>query len=44
MVLIATFATSFVTGLGRSTWLVGVQLLMVYAVPAMTLYLLPPAP
>ena len=44
MVLIATFATSFVTGSGRSTWFVGVQLLMVYAVLAMTLYLLPPAP
>ena len=44
MVLIATFATSLVTGIGRSTWFVGVQLLMVYAVLAMTLYLLPPAP
>ena len=40
----ATFATSFVTGIGRSAWYVGVQLLMVYAVLAMTLYLLPPAP
>ena len=44
MVMIATFATSYVTGVGRSTWFVGVQLLMVYAVLGMTLYLLPPAP
>ena len=43
-VLIATIATSYVTSIGRSTWFVGVQLMMVYAVLAMTLYLLPPAP
>jgi Ca2+:H+ antiporter len=43
MVLIATVTATTLTGGGRSTWFVGVLLLMVYAVFAMTLYLLPPA-
>jgi Ca2+:H+ antiporter len=42
MILIATAIASFVTNSGRSAWFVGVLLLMVYLVFAMTLYLLPP--
>ena len=42
MVFIATMTASLVTNSGRSTWFVGVLLLMVYAIFAMTLYLLPP--
>ena len=42
MMLIATMAASFVTNSGRSAWFVGVLLLMVYSIFAMTLYLLPP--
>ncbi len=42
MMFIATMAASMVTNSGRSTWFVGVLLLMVYAIFAMTLYLLPP--
>ena len=42
MMLIATMAASMVTNSGRSAWFVGVVLLMVYLVFAMTLYLLPP--
>jgi len=43
MMLIATFTASLVTNGGRSAWFVGVLLLMVYSIFAMTLYLLPPA-
>jgi Ca2+:H+ antiporter len=42
MMFIATMAASLVTNSGRSAWFVGVLLLMVYAIFAMTLYLLPP--
>jgi Ca2+:H+ antiporter len=42
MMLIATFAAAFITVGGRSAWFVGVLLLMVYLIFAMTLYLLPP--
>jgi Ca2+:H+ antiporter len=42
MMLIATMSASMVTNSGRSAWFVGVLLLMVYAIFAMTLYLLPP--
>jgi Ca2+:H+ antiporter len=42
MMLIATLAASLVTAGGRSAWFVGVLLLTVYLVFAMTLYLLPP--
>jgi Ca2+:H+ antiporter len=42
MMFIATMAVSLVTSSGRSAWFVGVLLLMVYLVFAMTLYLLPP--
>lgn len=42
MMLIATITAMFVTVGGRSAWFVGVLLLMVYGVFAMTLYLMPP--
>jgi len=42
MILIATITSSLVTVSGRSAWFVGVLLLMVYLIFAMTLYLLPP--
>jgi Ca2+:H+ antiporter len=42
MVLIATIATALVTNSGRSAWFVGVLLIWVYVIFAMTLYLLPP--
>ncbi len=40
--LIATLTASLVTNSGRSAWFVGVLVLMVYLIFAMTLYLLPP--
>ncbi len=42
MMLIATLTTSLVTNSGRSAWFVGVLVMMVYSIFAMTLYLLPP--
>jgi Ca2+:H+ antiporter len=42
MMFIAAMTASLVTNSGRSAWFVGVLLLMVYAIFAMTLYLLPP--
>jgi Ca2+:H+ antiporter len=42
MMLIATMTAALVTTTGRSAWFVGVLVLMVYLVFAMTLYLLPP--
>lgn len=42
MMLISTVAVSLVTSGGRSTWFVGVVLMTVYTIFAMTLYLLPP--
>jgi Ca2+:H+ antiporter len=42
MMLIATLTAALVTNSGRSAWFVGVLALMVYAIFAMTLYLLPP--
>jgi Ca2+:H+ antiporter len=42
MVLVATIVAAFITSGGRSAWFVGTLLLLVYAVFAMTLYLLPP--
>jgi Ca2+:H+ antiporter len=44
MMLIATLTASLVTNSGRAAWFTGVLALMVYAVFAMTLYMLPPAP
>lgn len=43
MVLIATLAATLMTNGGRSAWFVGVMILMVYAIFALTLFLLPPA-
>ncbi len=42
MMLIATLTASLVTNNGRSAWFVGVLVLMVYLIFALTLYLLPP--
>jgi len=42
MMLIATITVSLVTNSGRSAWFVGVLLVMVYLIFAVTLYLLPP--
>lgn len=41
-ILIATLTACLVTNGGRLAWFVGVLLLMVYLIFAMTLYLLPP--
>lgn len=43
MMLIATLTASSITLGGRSTWFIGLLVLNVYLVFAMTLYLLPPA-
>ena len=40
--ILATMTATFSTAAGRSTWFIGALMLMVYAVFAMTLYLLPP--
>lgn len=42
MVFVATLVAAFVTSSGRSAWFIGVLLIFVYAVFAITLYLLPP--
>jgi Ca2+:H+ antiporter len=42
MVFLATLVAAFITSGGRSAWFVGVLLLFVYAVFALTLYLWPP--
>jgi Ca2+:H+ antiporter len=42
MMLIATVTASFVTNSGKSAWFVGVLVVMVYLIFAMTIYLLPP--
>jgi len=42
MMVIASLTTSLVTNSGRSAWFVGVLVLMVYLIFALTLYLLPP--
>lgn len=42
MILIAAMTAALVTNSGRSTWFLGVMVLMVYLIFAMTLYLLPP--
>ena len=42
LVMLSTMTVSLVTNSGRSTWYVGMQLLIVYFIFAMTLYLLPP--
>ena len=42
MVFVATLVAAFITSSGRSAWFVGVLLLFVYTVFAITLYLWPP--
>jgi Ca2+:H+ antiporter len=42
MIFLATMTAVLVTNSGRSTWFVGVLVLMVYLIFAMTLYVLPP--
>ncbi len=42
MMLVAALTAALVTSSGRSAWFVGVLVLMVYLIFAMTLYLLPP--
>jgi Ca2+:H+ antiporter len=42
MMLIATMTAALVTNSGRSAWFVGVLVLMVYLIFALTLFLLPP--
>lgn len=42
MVFVATLVAAFITSSGRSAWFVGVLLVFIYAVFAITLYLLPP--
>lgn len=41
MVVLSTMTVAVLAGVGRATWYVGVQLIAVYAVFAVTLYLLP---
>ena len=43
MVMFSTLTVLFITNTGRSAWFIGVMLLVVYTIFAMTLYLLPPA-
>ena len=42
MMLIATLTANLIATTGRSAWFVGVLVIMVYLIFAMTLYLLPP--
>ena len=42
MMFVATLTAALVTNSGRSSWFVGVLVLMVYLIFALTLYLLPP--
>src|SRR6516165_5254747 len=42
MIFVATLVAAFITSTGRSAWFVGVLLVFVYAVFAVTLYLVPP--
>jgi Ca2+:H+ antiporter len=42
MMLIAVITVTFLTSSGRAAWFVGVLILAVYAIFAMTLYLMPP--
>jgi len=41
MVVLSTLTVAVLAAVGRSTWYVGVQLIAVYAIFAVTLYLLP---
>ncbi|MCA1382133.1 calcium/proton exchanger [Bradyrhizobium sp. BRP23] len=43
MMMIATVTSAFITASGRSAWFVGALLIFIYAVFALTLYVVPPA-
>jgi Ca2+:H+ antiporter len=43
MIFIATLAVALTTASGHSAWFVGLLMLMIYAILAATLYILPPA-
>jgi Ca2+:H+ antiporter len=43
MVMIATVTSAFITASGRSAWFVGALMIFIYAVFALTLYVVPPA-
>jgi Ca2+:H+ antiporter len=42
MILLSTMTASLMTSTGRSTWFIGVSVIAVYLIFAMTLYLMPP--
>ena len=42
MVFVAVLVAAFITSAGRSAWFIGALLILIYAVFAVTLYLLPP--
>jgi len=42
MVMISTVTACFITNSGRSAWFIGALLLFIYAIFAMTLYVVPP--
>lgn len=42
MVMISALMASFITNSGRSAWFIGLLLVLVYAIFAMTLYIVPP--
>ena len=42
MMMIAAITAGFITNGGRSAWFIGVLLLLIYAIFAMTLYVMPP--
>jgi len=41
-VMIATVTASFITSSGRSAWFIGALLIFIYAIFALTLYVVPP--
>ncbi|MHC2390398.1 Ca2+:H+ antiporter [Bradyrhizobium liaoningense] len=43
MMMIATVTSAFITASGRSAWFVGALMIFIYAVFALTLYVVPPA-
>jgi len=43
MVMISAVMATFITNSGRSAWFIGVLLLLIYAIFAVTLYVIPPA-
>jgi len=42
MVMISTVTASFITVSGRSAWFIGALMILIYAVFALTLYVVPP--